>query len=133
MPRAGKREGTAGVAITSHGDPLRSSQRYAYDVDLLGPAVVVLPSAAVPGWTGTLDGEPLELFATGPDMVGALLPAGAHRLVVRWQMPGWQAALLWTSLAALVMALLSLASVVAGRMALRRAMARTLQGGGGRR
>ena len=46
---------------------------------------------AVPGWTATLDGEPHPTFGAGPDLVGVLVPKGAHRLSFTWKMPplGW--------------------------------------------
>jgi hypothetical protein len=131
IPRAGGRaRGTDVVEISSYDDPLQSSQRYAYDVDLLEPMVMVLPTAAVPGWNARLDDEPLPVFAAGPDMVGVLVPAGVHRLRFTWAMPGWQAALLYGSLVALGLALLALVLGLAGRVALRRSLALTLRAGG---
>lgn len=64
-----------------------SVQRFAYDVDALRPVLAVLPMQAVPGWTASLDDKPLPVFSTGPDMVGVLIPEGAHRLVFTWKMP----------------------------------------------
>jgi hypothetical protein len=74
-----------------------SVQRYAFDIDALKELVVVLPTEAAPGWSATLDGKPHPTFATGPDMVGMLIPEGAHRLEVTWKMPrlGWVS--LWLS------------------------------------
>ncbi len=70
---------------------LYSVQRYAFDIDALEELVAVLPTEAAPGWGATLDGKPLPTFATGPDMVGMVIPEGAHRLEVTWKMPwlGW--------------------------------------------
>jgi hypothetical protein len=77
--------------ITYHRQNWRSQQRFAFDIDALRPVIAVLPMEAAPGWTATLDGKPLTTFATGPDMVGVLVPKGAHRLLFTWKMPslGW--------------------------------------------
>jgi hypothetical protein len=81
----------------------RSHQLFAFDVDALEPLVLVLPTQLFQGWQAELDGKPHPLFATGPDLVGVRLPSGAHRLVFRWQMPGWHKATLVASLLALVL------------------------------
>ncbi|MBW2276934.1 MAG: hypothetical protein JRF63_05540, partial [Deltaproteobacteria bacterium] len=133
LPLAPSRKGSDGVEIESYDDPVRSSQRYTFDVDVLEPSVIVLPTAAVSGWNAQLGDQPLKIFATGPDMVGALLPAGAHRLKLTWKMPGWQTALLTTSVVALVIALLALVLGLVGRVMLRRAVIRTLRSSGGRK
>jgi hypothetical protein len=93
------------IDITRYDDPRHTNQRYRFDVDVLEPVVVVLPTAAVSGWSASIDGAPLTIFKTGPDMVGTLLPRGAHRIVFRWSMPGWHKALLITSITALIVAL----------------------------
>lgn len=126
-------DGASAVEITEYHDPARPSQRYALDADALVSTVVVLPTAAVEGWTARLDGEPLPVFPTGPDMVGVWLPAGAHRLELTWQMPVWEGATMVLSLVALAIVVLVLALVAAGRITLRRALRRTLHGAGGGR
>jgi hypothetical protein len=83
----------------------RSFQRFVFDVDNLRPLVAVLPMESVPGWGATLDGKPLPEFATGPDMVGVHLPAGAHRLEFDWRMPTRHILSLLASLAALAVVL----------------------------
>jgi hypothetical protein len=70
-------------------DPRRSLQHFAFEVSLHNPQLVVLPMTAVPGWKAKLDGAPLNIFPTGPNMIGAYLPAGAHHLVFYWEMPLW--------------------------------------------
>ncbi len=96
-----------------------SVQRYAYDVDVLRPAVAILPMQAVPGWTATLNDIPTYVFAAGPDMVGVFLPEGAHRLVFTWKLPALGLITLITSLVALafVLIILGRAAVVAWRRA----------------
>lgn len=82
-----------------------SVQRYVFDVDTLEDMVMVLPTQAAPGWGATLDGKPHPTFSTGPDMVGMVIPEGAHRLEIDWRMPrlGWIS--LWLSVAGLLFVL----------------------------
>ena len=65
---------------------------------------------AAPGWTATLDGETLPTFAIGPDMVGVLVPKGAHRLIFNWKMPllGWVSLIMTLSALLMVFAIWSL-------------------------
>jgi hypothetical protein len=121
-----------GVQIAAHDDPRQSSQRYAFDIDALEPGAFLLPSVAVRGWRARLDGEPLEVFPAGPDLLGVWLPAGAHRLELFWRMPAWHSAALAVSLVALLGSALALIVGVAARLVLRRALADTWRGGGGR-
>ncbi len=85
----------------------RTLQRFAFDVDLLEPIIAVLPMTAVPGWNALLDGKPLELFPSGPNMLGVSLPKGAHRVVFYWKMPARHVSMLVASLLALVIVLAS--------------------------
>jgi hypothetical protein len=97
-----------GLAVTriERSQPLgRSHQYFEFWVDALEPVVAVLPAERVPGWRAELDGEPLPVFSTGPDLCGVLLPAGAHRLVFHWEMPAWQRAMQLVSLGGLVFVL----------------------------
>jgi hypothetical protein len=73
--------------VTQLSTNLYSVQDFVFDVDTLESLIAVLPMQAAPGWGATLDGEPLSTFATGPDMVGMIIPEGAHRLEVSWKMP----------------------------------------------
>ena len=77
-------------------------QNFAFDVDNQQPIVAVLPMQNVPGWHAILDGVPIPVFSTGPDMVGVDLPGGAHRLVFEWRMPLSETISLYISLAALL-------------------------------
>jgi hypothetical protein len=99
----------------------RSFQEFAFDVDNLKPVVAVLPMESVPGWSATLDGKPIPALASGPDLLGVYLPAGAHRLGFEWRMPARHRLALLASLAALA-AVLGL-SIVRG---VRRAAGRDL-------
>ncbi|MDD5309788.1 MAG: hypothetical protein PHU25_20930 [Deltaproteobacteria bacterium] len=85
-----------------------TAQRYAFDIEFLGPLLALLPTEAAPGWTTSLDGRPLPTFPSGPDMLGVRLPAGAHRVVFSWRMPPADRAAAWASVLGLAMALASL-------------------------
>ncbi|MFQ5415549.1 MAG: DUF6541 family protein [Myxococcota bacterium] len=59
-----------------------------------------------PGWTASLDGEPIDLHRTDVALLGAWIPAGRHRLVARFEPLFWTASLWITSLSGLAFALL---------------------------
>ena len=84
-------------------DPLRSCQRYDFDVEALREIIAVLPTVPVPGWEVTVDGEPVESFAAGPDLLAFFLPEGAHRVSARWSMPAVDRLFLLLSLLALLL------------------------------
>jgi hypothetical protein len=86
---------------------VRTRQNYFFDVDLLEPVVAVLPNDAAPGWSATLNGQPLPTFPAGPNLVGVELPAGAHRLVMRWRLTQMHQLANFASLAAVIIIALS--------------------------
>jgi hypothetical protein len=100
--------------------PRHTYQRYWFDVDALREVIAVLPVENAPGWTVTMDGAPASLFSTGPDLVGVLVPKGAHRLAFAWRMPARHRAMIYVSLLALAVVLLSWGAAVAGRLRGRR-------------
>jgi uncharacterized membrane protein YfhO len=51
---------------------------------LTTPGLVVLADVDYPGWRLTIDGRPGEILATNGTMRGALVDAGDHRLVYRY-------------------------------------------------
>jgi uncharacterized membrane protein YfhO len=92
----------------------RTRQNYFFDVDLLEPVIAVLPNEAVPGWTATINGQSTSVFPVGPNMLGVQLPAGAHRLALRWRMTTMHQATLYLS----GFAMLLIALTWLGRIAL---------------
>jgi hypothetical protein len=115
IPRNGETPDPTGATATTEArlHPLEQGaathQRFAFTLNRQTAAVAILPLVAVPGWQAFLDGAPLDIFPAGPDMLGLLLPAGQHELVVRWDLPARQASLLW--LAALALAAILLVEV----------------------
>ncbi len=86
------------VFLYQHPAPDHSYQRFEYNIDLLKSSLVVLPMLYMPGWRASLDGEPIAASPTGPGLVGAVIPQGAHHLVFYWRMPKWHLATLVASL-----------------------------------
>ncbi len=98
--------GFRNVWITRHKDPKRSVQNFTFDIDALETKVMILPMEAAPGWKAALDGKPLAAFPSGPDLVGVVLPRGAHQLDFYWEMPLWHKATIWASLLGVLFVLL---------------------------
>ena len=96
---------------------LHSAQRYTFEIDALEDVVAILPTKAVPGWNASLDGVARPVFPAGPDMVGVIVPRGAHDLSFEWRMPDRHVALMIISVTAVVIALLVWLLSVAGVLA----------------
>jgi uncharacterized membrane protein YfhO len=47
-----------------------------------------------PGWSATIDGEPVSLWRTLGIYMGLLLPPGQHQVQLRYQEPGLRTGLL---------------------------------------
>jgi uncharacterized membrane protein YfhO len=50
--------------------------------------LVVVAEAAFPGWHATIDGKPAPTVTADSAFVGVPVPAGAHRLRLRYRAPG---------------------------------------------
>jgi hypothetical protein len=55
------------------------------------PAALVVSDAWSAGWTATLDGEPVPLWATNTAVRGVAVPAGTHRVRMLYDAPGLRA------------------------------------------
>lgn len=53
-----------------------------------GGAVVVSTDAAVPGWQGTVDGEPASVVTVDYLLLGVVVPPGEHLVELRYRAPG---------------------------------------------
>ncbi len=82
--------------------------RLALTVDVPAAAFLVLTDAYYPGWVATIDGRPATIYATDVAFRGLEVPAGTHRVEMRFQprILWWSAAV---SLAALLLVLLCIA------------------------
>jgi Bacterial membrane protein YfhO len=109
---AGRAAGPPGrAAVTAdHGEQLEVR------VDAARPALLVVTDAWHPGWSATVDGRPAELRRVDGAFRGVAVPAGAHRVVMRYRPPGMGTALRLAGLGlAVLVALVVPAVLAAGR------------------
>jgi hypothetical protein len=90
--RAG-RDARDRVEVTRH-EPARVE----IAADLAAPGLVVLADAYYPGWRLTIDGQPRPILRTNRMMRGALVGAGPHTLVFRYDPPSLRVGLTLTVL-----------------------------------
>ena len=69
------------------------ADRVAADVDLDGPAWLVLGEMNAPGWTATVDGAATPVRVADLLFSAAEIPAGRHRVVFEYHAPGARAGL----------------------------------------
>jgi hypothetical protein len=118
----------AAAAVTVRSD---DGQIVVTDVDARGAGYLVVADAAIPGWQATVDGHPAALVAADHAMHAVPVPAGEHRVVVRYVQPGLTAGIVAT-LVTLVGYALLWALVGRGRARRRRRRPREATGAGPR-
>jgi hypothetical protein len=105
-PRAaGRYPGSGGARLRWRRD---DPDRLELDVDAPQMAFVVVADAWMPGWSVAVDGARAPLFRVDHLLRGVAVPAGDHRVTMRYEPPGWAvsvpvtraAFLLWLGLAA---------------------------------
>jgi hypothetical protein len=105
-PRAaGRYLGSAGVRLCWRRD---DPDRLELDVDAPMMAFVVVADSWLPGWSAAVDGRSAPLFRVDHLLRGVAVPAGSHRVTLRYEPPGWAvgvpvtraASVLWLGLAA---------------------------------
>ncbi|RKG93992.1 YfhO family protein, partial [Corallococcus carmarthensis] len=99
--------GTGGVRVTRE-----SPEHFTVDVEAAAPSVLVINDAYLPGWTATLDGEPVPILAANVAVRAVPVPSGRHTVVMRYRTPGLVPGL-W--LGALTLGALGAAMVVSRR------------------
>jgi hypothetical protein len=62
-------------------------------VEAARPALLVVTDAWHPGWSATVDGRPAEIRQADGVFRGVAVPAGSHRVVMRFRPPGMGSAL----------------------------------------
>lgn len=67
-------------------------------VEAAEPAVVVSSQPAIPGWRLALDGEPIRPLRVNGAFLGARVPAGEHRLELRYAPGSWRLGLVLAAL-----------------------------------
>ncbi len=106
-------EGSPAIEMTSY-TPNEVRYRYSTPQD----RVAVFSEVFYPnGWTATVDGQPLNIFRADWTLRGALLPAGEHDIVMRFQPQSYKTGAtvsLIASLLLLLMLVISLAFTVRG-------------------
>jgi hypothetical protein len=104
-PRAaGRYPGSAGATLRWRRD---DPDRLELDVDAPQMVFVVVADAWLPGWSVAVDGVRAPLFRVDHLLRGVAVPAGSHRVTMRYEPPGWAvgvpvtrvAFLLWLGLA----------------------------------
>jgi Bacterial membrane protein YfhO len=81
------------------------------------PALLVVTDAWHPGWSATVDGRRAELRKVDGVLRGVTVPAGAHRVVMRYRPPGMGASLPLAGLGLAGLAALALGGLLARRAA----------------
>jgi hypothetical protein len=89
--------------------------RVALEAHLDRPGLVVLDDAWARGWTVTVDGRPAHALQTDVVMRGVVVPAGEHRIVWRYEVPGLRIGLLLSSLGLTVLLGWAIALATAAR------------------
>ncbi len=77
----GALEGSEPVQVIEKGDPTRVE----LEVTLQSLGLVILADVFYPGWRLEIDGRPTEILRVNRMMRGAVVPAGAHRLVYTYR------------------------------------------------
>lgn len=83
-------------------------------VSAAAEAFVVIADAFFPGWTATLDGVRLPIVRVNHVLRGVAIPAGEHRLEMRYVPEGWEAGLALSRTAWVAFLLLCAALAVGG-------------------
>jgi hypothetical protein len=89
-------------------------------------AFVVIADAHFPGWRARVDDRPVPLYRVNHLVRGVTVPAGAHRIRMDYEPPGWSAGVVSTRLAMLVAIALAAALVLIGGIGRRATMPRTI-------
>lgn len=75
-----------------------SSSRFAIDAHLNAPGYLVIHDLWYPGWTASVNGQKLPVVNANWAFRAVALPAGQHRVVLKYQPPGWSQGLLISAL-----------------------------------
>ena len=83
--------------------------RVAFDVDAPDRAFVVLADTFFPGWEARVDDSPVPIHRVNQVARGIAVPAGRHRVTMRYLPEGWSASVPVTRAAMILWLALSLA------------------------
>ncbi len=96
---AGRYPGSSGATLGWRRD---DPDRLELDVAAPMMAFVVVADAWMPGWSVTVDGTGAPLFRVDHLLRGVAVPGGSHRVVMRYEPPGWAVGVPVTRVASLV-------------------------------
>jgi uncharacterized membrane protein YfhO len=82
----------------------RGAERVALDASLSAPAYLLLSVPYSPGWSATLDGQPVRLVRADLAFMAVHVPAGQHRVTFAYRPPLAAEAAIASALAALSLA-----------------------------
>ena len=126
---AGEYPGSPGAAIAWTRDQPDSID---LTIRAAAPAFVVIADSWFRGWSATLDGAPVPIARVSHVLRGIAVPAGEHRIAMRYRPAGWDAGRA-VSLAAWAVWLITAAAAAVGLAAARRSRAATPLAAGGAR
>jgi len=95
--------GCTGPLRATLSQPVYTQNRVTFDADVDRPAIAVLADAWTEGWRATVDGEPAPLFHANWSFRGVIVPAGKHRIEMRYAPRAWTIAF-WLAFAGLLLA-----------------------------
>ena len=117
--------GPAGTAAVERYEPERVTVRARAD----GPAVLVLSDTWFQGWVATVDGERAEVLEVDHALRGVVVPAGEHRVHLRFDPPSFRAGIGLTAVTTWALAAVAVVLAVRAARAGRRATATASRGG----
>jgi len=100
VPGVAPGRGPLGAATLSRERP----QRLDYDVAARRGALLVMPDVDYAGWKATVDGRHVALHRVDYLLRGVVVPAGRHRVELRYAPASWTAGWLISALTALALA-----------------------------
>lgn len=80
--------GTGTVRVTRE-----SPEHFSVEVEAAVPAVLIINDAYQPGWSATLDGEPVAILPANVAVRAVAVPAGRHTVTLGYRTPGLVAGL----------------------------------------
>ena len=102
-------------SLYSDGDAIQVTKSkgglLAFEADSLKGGFAVVSEVWHPGWTATVDGEPVEISRTNVALMGAQIPAGPHRVEFRFKPMRWNLAITLTAVGALGIFVMFIATV----------------------
>jgi hypothetical protein len=123
----GSGQGAELDVLSDGGDEIRLS------VTSGGDGYVVVADPLLPGWEASVDGRPTALRVADHGLAAVFVPMGTHRVVLRYDPPGWGPGLVISAASAVILLAFTVFSVVRRRTSTRTAPHAMLSGAMGSR